>query len=207
MDDAPRRPIKVKVMDKRRGAQAEAGPEPASAPADVDERTDAGAAAEAGLLDDLRRLQAEFDNYRKRVLREQTAMASRASQRLVERLLPVLDNFERAMEHGEGGPGIELVYKELRQTLEQEGLEEIEAEGAPFDPRLHEAFQVIDDADASEPVVKIVYRRGYRLGDAVLRPTMVVVARPPDDSRGDGRGGEGDGVEDGQEPADEEAGG
>jgi molecular chaperone GrpE len=205
MDDAPRRPIKVKVMDKRRGAQAEAGPEPTSAPADADER--AGAAAEAGLLDDLRRLQAEFDNYRKRVLREQTAMASRASQRLVERLLPVLDNFERAMEHGEGGPGIELVYKELRQTLEQEGLEEIEAEGAPFDPRLHEAFQVIDDADASEPVVKIVYRRGYRLGDAVLRPAMVVVARPPDDSRGDGRGDEGDGVEDGEEPADEEAGG
>jgi molecular chaperone GrpE len=207
MGDAPRGPIKVKVMDKRRGAQAEAGFEPASAPADGDERIGAGA-AEAGLLDDLRRLQAEFDNYRKRVLREQTAMASRASQRLVERLLPVLDNFERAMEHGEGGPGIELVYKELRQTLEQEGLEEIEAEGAPFDPRLHEAFQVIDDADASEPVVKIVYRRGYRLGDAVLRPAMVVVARPLDDSRGDGRGGEGDGVDDDERAAaDEEAGG
>jgi molecular chaperone GrpE len=113
-------------------------------------------------------------------MREQTAMASRASARLVERLLPVLDNFERAMQHGEGGPGVELVYRELRGALEGEGLAEIDAEGQPFDPRVHEAFQAEDDAEAAEPVVKTVFRRGYRLGDRVLRPAMVVVARPPD---------------------------
>jgi molecular chaperone GrpE len=72
----------------------------------------------------------------------------------------------------------------LRQALEQEGLEEIEAEGAPFDPRVHEAFQASDDPDVSEVTVREVYRRGYRLGDHVLRPAMVVVARPaePEDA-------------------------
>jgi molecular chaperone GrpE len=194
MEEAPKRPIKVKVMDKRRSARAEepraAVPQEAVAEPDDAESNAAAhdAAAQADLVDDLRRLQAEFDNYRKRVLREQTAMAKRASARLIERLLPVLDNFERALEHGEGGPGIELVYKELRQTLEQDGLTEIDAEGSTFDPRLHEAFQVIDDDDVTEPVVRIVYRRGYRLGDSVLRPAMVVVARPPEAPDQDGAG-------------------
>jgi molecular chaperone GrpE len=199
MDDRHARPRKVRVMDKRRvstgeGAPGEAGssngPEPAPAPTpgerqeeDMAERIEA---REQDLLDDLRRLQAEFDNYRKRMLREQTAMASRASARLIERLLPVLDNFERATAHGEGGPGIALVHKELRQVLEQEGLSEIDAEGAPFDPHLHEAFQAVDDAVVDAPVVQSVFRRGYRLGDQVLRPAMVIVARPPEpESEGD----------------------
>jgi molecular chaperone GrpE len=192
MDDRDGRPAKVKVMDKRRvAAEAEAtgpahpqppepGPAAAAQETEMEQAQQEAARAESELLDDLRRLQADFDNYRKRMLREQTAMASRASARLVERLLPVLDNFERAIEHGEGGPGIELVHRELRQTLEQEGLAEIAAEGERFDPRLHEAFQVTDDVEVAEPVVRSVYRRGYRLGDQVLRPAMVVVARPPE---------------------------
>jgi molecular chaperone GrpE len=102
-------------------------------------------------LEDLRRVQADFDNYRKRVLREQTQLAARASARLIERLLPVLDNFEAAISHGEGGDGVELVYKELRRVLEEEGLEEIPAEGQPFDPRLHEAFQAVEDDSVDEP--------------------------------------------------------
>jgi molecular chaperone GrpE len=199
MTAAENRPKKVKVMDKRglatkpeaapnTGAVSEvpdpragrAGPDRSS---DMDpDETDAGAErvarAEQDLLDDLRRLQAEFDNYRKRVLREQTAMTTRASARLIERLLPVLDNFERAVSHGEGGPGVALVHKELRQALEQEGLEEIEAAGARFDPREHEAFQAVDDPDVDEVMVREVYRRGYKLGDQVLRPAMVVVVRP-----------------------------
>jgi molecular chaperone GrpE len=187
MPASDERPKKVKVMDKRRHARAEAAPdEVASAPRGVErpaeEAAEQVAQAEEDLLDDLRRLQAEFDNYRKRVLREQTAMASRAAARLVERLLPVLDNLERAVSHGEGGPGVELVHKELRQVLGQEGLAEIEAEGAPFDPRIHEAFQVVDDPDAAEATVREVYRRGYTLRDQVLRPAMVVVARPPESS-------------------------
>ena len=131
-------------------------------------------------LEDLRRVQADFDNYRKRVLREQTQLASRASARLIERLLPVLDNFEAAISHGEGGNGVELVYKELRRVLEEEGLEEIPAEGEPFDPRLHEAFQAVEDDGVDEPVVRSVLRRGYVLKGQVLRASMVSVARPPD---------------------------
>ncbi|MFN2491132.1 MAG: nucleotide exchange factor GrpE [Actinomycetota bacterium] len=191
-EDRGRRPVKVKVMDKRQtsGKAAAATAAPPDADDDMvdtkdDEMAQTQEAQEAqDFLEDLRRLQAEFDNYRKRVLREQTAMANRASARLVERLLPVLDNFERAIEHGEGGPGIELVVKELRQVLENEGLEEIEADGAAFDPRVHEAFQAIDDPSVTEPIVHTVYRRGYRLGDAILRPAMVVVARPEDADEG-----------------------
>jgi molecular chaperone GrpE len=194
------RPTKVRVMDKRRAPRGEGAGRPVElSPSDpaatTGDRLDESASetrpegndpsaesagAERDLLDDLRRLQAEFDNYRKRVMREQTAMASRASARLVERLLPVLDNLERAIAHGEGGPGVELVHKELRAALEQEGLTEIEAEGGLFDPRVHEAFQAIDEPEATEATVKAVYRRGYRMGERVLRPAMVVVARPPE---------------------------
>jgi molecular chaperone GrpE len=193
------RPAKVRVMDKRHVAREAAAPVEAASEAPQEEAEETqeeaedmrGAAAEQververDLLEDLRRLQAEFDNYRKRVLKEQTAMASRASARLVERLLPVLDNFERAIAHGEGGPGVELVHKELRKTLEQEGLTEIEADGAPFDPRVHEAFQAIDDPGVSEATVREVYRRGYKLGQHVLRPAMVVVARPAEPAEAD----------------------
>jgi molecular chaperone GrpE len=129
-------------------------------------------------LDDLRRLQADFENYRKRMLREQTAMAQRASARLVERLLPILDNLEAAVGHGEGGPGIDLVLKELKKTLAEEGLEEIPAEGAPFDPMLHEAFEAFESADVDVPTCVRVLRRGYRLKNNVIRPAMVAVARP-----------------------------
>ncbi|HZA86713.1 MAG TPA: nucleotide exchange factor GrpE, partial [Acidimicrobiales bacterium] len=102
----------------------------------------AKARAEAeSYLDDLRRLQADFDNYRKRTLREQTARAASASQALVTRLLPVLDNFELAVSAAEQSrdfdrmlKGVEMVFGELRLALEGEGLVKIEAEGKPFDP-------------------------------------------------------------------------
>lgn len=130
-------------------------------------------------LADLQRLQADFDNYRKRMLREQAATSTRAKARLMEQLLPVLDDFERALEH-EGSSGMELLYKQLRSTLEAEGLEEIEAEGKPFDPNVHEAIDSREDPDVKEIVVQSVYRRGYKVGDQVLRAAMVVVARPPE---------------------------
>ncbi len=146
-------------------------------------------------LEDLRRVQADFDNYRKRVLREQTQLAQRASARLVERLLPVLDSFESAMAHGEAGNGIELVYKELRRVLEEEGVEEIASEGQPFDPYQHEAFQAIEDPNVTEPMVHSVLRRGYTMKGQILRPSMVSVARPPDRAE----------QEDGDDPSDADA--
>jgi molecular chaperone GrpE len=140
---------------------------------------------ERDYLDDLRRVQAEFDNYRKRMMKQQAELAERATVRLVERLLPVLDNFERAISHGEGGEGVALVFKELKGALEAEGVEEIPSEGVPFDPRVHEAVESHEDRNVEEPISQSVYRRGYRIKDHVIRAAMVVVARPLDAASSD----------------------
>lgn len=131
-------------------------------------------------LDALRRLQADFDNYRKRVVREQTALVERATETLVEQLLPALDSFELALGSLEGSDeklhkGVELVRTQLRDVLAKAGLQEIDALGVPFDPTVHEA--VAQDGDDGEPVVSDVYRTGYRLKDRVLRPATVKVTR------------------------------
>ncbi len=156
---------------------AEASPQGAPAP-------DALAEAEAQrdeYLADLQRLAADFDNYRKRALREQHAFAARASERLVTKLLPVLDDLERALvaaaDHEEAKviEGVEMTKSALAAALASEGLEEIEAEG-PFDPHVHEAL-LAQPVEGIEPgsIVQVV-QRGYRLGDAVLRPARVIVA-------------------------------
>ncbi len=187
--DGQQREIKITVQDKRRVAAEEAPAveqvEPAEAveqQAEVVEEAAAEVVAEVrDYLDDLRRLQAEFDNYRKRVLREQSLVGTRATSRLLEKLLPVLDNFERAIEHGAGDAGLELILKDLKRILEDEGLQEIAAAEQRVDPQVHEAVESLEDPDVSETVVKRVYRKGYRLGDKVLRPAMVVVARPAEE--------------------------
>jgi molecular chaperone GrpE len=135
-------------------------------------------------LDTLRRVQAEFENYRKRVIKEQTALVDRATSGLVEQLLPVLDSFELALNNldAAGGDdiesvrkGLELVYAELLGVLEKAGLSRIEAEGKPFDPNVHEA--VMQEDGDGEPVVTDVLRTGYTLKGRVLRPAMVKVTR------------------------------
>ena len=129
-------------------------------------------------LEDYLRLQADFDNRRKRLMRE-TAMASdRAKREMLERLLPLLDNFDRALEHDDGSSALQLLHKELLRTLESEGLEEIEAQGQLFDPHVHDAVESHPSPDVVDTMVKAVYRKGYRMGDQVLRPAMVVVAHP-----------------------------
>ena len=134
------------------------------------------------LLDTTRRLQADFENYRKRVLREQTVLVERASESIVEQLLPVLDSFELALANLESDrdsdrvhKGIELVYAELLGVLERAGLEPISAHGAPFDPNEHEA--VLQDDGDGEPHVGDVLRAGWKLKGRVLRPAMVKVVR------------------------------
>ena len=135
-------------------------------------------------LDTLRRVQAEFENYRKRVIKEQTALVDRATEGLVEQLLPVLDSFELALKNFDaaGGhdaesvrKGVELVYAELLGVLEKAGLSRVEAEGKPFDPNVHEA--VMQEEGDGEPVVTDVLRTGYTLKGRVLRPAMVKVSR------------------------------
>jgi len=129
-------------------------------------------------LDDLKRLQAEFDNYRKRVRAESAAASDRGAARVIEDLLPVLDSFERAISHGEGGEGVQLVFKELKETLEREGLEEVAGEGATFDPNVHEAVESRVVEGLEESAIVEVYRRGYLHKGQLVRPAMVVVGRP-----------------------------
>jgi molecular chaperone GrpE len=135
-------------------------------------------------LETLRRVQAEFENYRKRVIKEQTALVDRATSGLVEQLLPVLDSFELALKNVDAAgsddiesvrKGVELVYAELLGVLEKAGLSRIEAEGKPFDPNVHEA--VMQEDGDGEPVVTDVLRTGYTLKGRVLRPAMVKVTR------------------------------
>jgi molecular chaperone GrpE len=169
-----------RVRDKRGSVVAE-GAKPVD-----DEAELARARKEAAEhLDDLRRLKAEFENYRKRIIREQTNVVERASGQLVEKLLPVLDNFELALiaadrtkDYAALVRGVEIVFGELADLLHKEGLQKIEALGKPFDPNLHEAVLEVGDGPADgEPVVAEVVRNGYTLKGKVVRPAMVKVVR------------------------------
>ena len=132
-------------------------------------------------LDNLQRLKAEFDNYRKRAARDQESLVARAHERLVKELLPVLDDLERALEaaadHEEAKleEGVRLVHRELVEALAREGLVEVETEGQ-FDPHVHEAL-LSQPSDRDDGAVLEVLQKGYRLGDRVLRPARVVVSQ------------------------------
>jgi molecular chaperone GrpE len=141
-------------------------------------------------LNDLKRVAAEFENYRKRAARDQADLAVRANERLVKALLPVLDDLGRALdaaeEHEEAKleEGVRLVHRQLSELLRKEGLAEIETDGE-FDPYVHEAL-LTQPSEAPEGSVIDVVQKGYRLGERVLRPARVVVAAaPPEVSSGD----------------------
>ena len=132
-------------------------------------------------LDLVQRVQADFENYRKRSVREQERLVAHAHERLVRELLPILDDLERALEAAERHEeaqlveGVKLVEKSLRASLAKEGLAEIDTDG-PFDPHVHEALLTQpSDASASGSILEVV-QRGYRVGDRVVRPARVIVA-------------------------------
>jgi molecular chaperone GrpE len=135
-------------------------------------------------LDALQRLKAEFDNYRKRVARDQQELAARAHERLVKELVPVLDDLERALEaasqHEEAKleEGVRLVQRALADALAREGLKEIDTEGR-FDPHTQEAL-LSQPSEAEEGTVIQVLQKGYTLGDRVLRPARVVISKGSD---------------------------
>jgi molecular chaperone GrpE len=174
--DRPERP-RVRVHDKRVSSK--------DAP---DEPTPPASAAEAEALaeerlDQLMRLKADFENFRKRVIREQTELVERASLRIVERLLPVLDDLERALEAARQHEpseaivrGIELVFNQLHDALVEEGLERVRAEGA-FDPQEHEAVSSVT-GDVAEPTILEIVRPGYKLKGKTIRPALVHVSLP-----------------------------
>jgi molecular chaperone GrpE len=136
------------------------------------------------LIDRLARLQAEFENARKRTTREQQDFRDYALADAIRALLPILDSFERALQTGsaekpEFRGGIELIYKQLQDALLKLGLRAVPAKGEPFDPHLHEAIEMVETTDVADHQVLEELQRGYKLKDRLLRPSMVKVAHNP----------------------------
>src|SRR3981081_2454345 len=131
------------------------------------------------------RLAADFDNFKKRARQEQLDTIQHASAELIGRLLPALDDLHKALENKPAGTdeswlkGLELRVGKLEEALGAHGLEPIEAVGARFDPKLHEAIGHEESADHPEDTVVSELRRGYRIRDRVVRPALVKVSRPP----------------------------
>jgi molecular chaperone GrpE len=182
---------RVKVTDKRHTARTDEVPK-AEVSSEEEKGPDAheGELAEARrradeYLADLQRVKAEYDNYRKRVLREQTRALELASEGVMVRLLEVLDEFELALAAAEQETeasdrfvhGVHMVYAKLLELLKAEGLERIDAAGKTFDPQLHEALLQGDGPEDGEPFVADVLRTGYTLKGRIIRPAGVKVAR------------------------------
>ena len=163
------------------GAPEDAGA-PGRSPEDVAADDFVELRALQALLDertaDLQRIKAEFDNYRKRVDRDRAAMADQAVAAVLAHLLPVLDDVDRAREHGEVTGGFKSVADALDVSLGKLGLERFGDAGDPFDPTVHEAVTHQHSPDVKEPTCVGVMRPGYRFADRLLRPAMVAVAEP-----------------------------
>ena len=133
------------------------------------------------LLDRLARLQAEFDNARKRAVREQRDFREFAAAEVIKNFLPILDSFERALKAGgdssEFRGGVELIYRQLQDALLKMGVQPIVSVGQPFDPRVHEAIEMVDTTEVADHHVLDELQRGYKYKDKLLRPAMVRVAR------------------------------
>jgi len=139
-------------------------------------------AERAGLLDRMARLQAEFDNYRKRAAKENADFRDYAVADAARSLLPVVDNFSLALKNASAKPedfrtGIELIHKQLQDVLQKLNVQRVPAQGQPFDPRVHEAIEVVESDEAPDNHVLEELQSGYRIKDRLLRPAMVRVAK------------------------------
>ena len=154
----------------------EADVDPAAAQVEADLDAAALAKQRDDYLDALRRVQADFENYKKRMVRQQTEHLERAAEQLVVKLLPVFDTVDLAISHC-GGEEVQQIWSSLFDTLEKEGLERIDPLGKPFDPNEHEAVmhEPAESPNAGDPEVVDVMRAGYRWKGRVLRPAMVKV--------------------------------
>jgi molecular chaperone GrpE len=170
---------------ERTGFPSEILEETAASQADLDSVDLSLLQAQAAeYLDGWQRSRAEFANYKKRVDKEAEDARSRITSEIVTHFLPVLDDLERALkdrpQDGDGArwaDGIELIYRKLGALLDAEGIETIPAQGERFDPMVHEALTLEDSAEHGEGVVIEVIQQGYRLGERVLRPALVRVAK------------------------------
>jgi molecular chaperone GrpE len=166
--------VRVPDGSQAPGAADDAAPEAGPA-------SDAASELEAQLAErtnDLQRLQAEFANYRKRVDRDRQLVAEQALASILIGLLPVLDDIDRAREHGEVEGGFKIVADNLETTLTKLGLVRYGEAGEPFDPTVHEALTHGYSSDVAEPTCAAVLQPGYRVGERVLRPARVAVLEP-----------------------------
>ncbi len=135
------------------------------------------------LLDRLARTQAEFENARRRTVKEQQEFRDYAALDAIKSLLPVFDSLERALqvksEAAEFRSGVELIYKQLQTALAKLSVHPIASKGEPFDPHLHEAIEMVDTTDTPDHQIVEELLRGYKFKDRLLRPAMVKVARNP----------------------------
>lgn len=135
-----------------------------------------------GLFDRLARLQAEFDNYRKRAAKENADFREYALADAAKSILPVIDNLALALKNAAASPddfrkGVELIHRQLQDTLQKLNVQRIKAEGEPFDPRLHEAIEVVESDEVPDHHVLEELQPGYRIKERLLRPAMVRVAK------------------------------
>jgi len=160
-------------------------------PAVSREEFDAVRSERDDLLKSLVRLQADFENYRKRIERDRAAEHSRAVGTAIEAILPMLDDFERALEthrdpaYEKYREGFDLIFRRMWAALSKMGLQRIEAEGAIFNPHEHQAIERVESADHADGAILAVMSPGYRFRDRVLRPAMVRVAVHPAVPRND----------------------
>ena len=165
------------MEDEGGGATAAADPAPALADEIVELRKDRDA-----LQDRLLRQAAEFDNFRKRIDRERKDLSEFAAADVLQDVLPIVDDFDRALQVDAPGSepyrqGLEIIQRGLIELLRKRGVTAIESVGADFDPHLHQAVSYEDAPDKRDGEVIAEFRRGYRLGDRLLRPAMVKVAK------------------------------
>jgi molecular chaperone GrpE len=163
--------------------ERQAAREQAQGPAEPSASSSAEAAA---LKDQLLRLHADFENLRRRTLKEKEEAYRYGHENLVKDLLPTVDNLERAIDHARAAEtvdvegllaGVELVLRNLQGVFSRYGVEEIEAEGKPFDPSQHEAVAQVQDDSLPASTVKQVFQRGYRLRGHLIRPAGVIVSK------------------------------
>jgi molecular chaperone GrpE len=179
----------LKSEDLEHELPAAEGGEEAAPAAVAAKPAEVGAASEVetlkaerdALLDRLARLQAEFDNARKRAVREQQDFREFAAADVIKNILPTLDSFERALkasaDTSDFRNGIELIYRQFQDALQKIGVQPILSMGQPFDPRVHEAIEMVDTTEVPDHHVLDELQRGYKYKDRLLRPAMVRVAR------------------------------
>jgi molecular chaperone GrpE len=165
-----------------------AAPEQAALTPEQIEELKAQAAKAAEHWERLLRNTADFENYKKRAARERQDAIKFANEGLMQKLIPVMDNFEAALNSVPAGgadntqsllTGVSMIHQQLKSALTEAGLEEVESHGKPFDPNIHEAVSQAESTEHPEGHVMQQLRKGYRLRERLLRPATVIVAKPP----------------------------